>query len=83
MNLVEFQKLSGLQSHQQIAMALGVSLSTVDSWSLGRRNPNRWNQLEMKTFLEKKNAQEARFAQLRARRLSGSDLDRVIEAGNY
>ena len=83
MNLREFKELSGLKSNRQVATALGTSLSTVDSWSVGRRNPSEWNQLQMSKFLEKQNAINARHAELRrARGISDSDFRLAIETGD-
>ena len=88
MTLEEFERLSGLRSHQEVAFAIGVSLSTVDSWSEGRnpinrRTPNFESRTKMIKYLEKQNAINARHAELRrARGISDSDFRLAIETGD-
>jgi hypothetical protein len=97
MTLKEFKKLSGLETNQQVAIALSrqqitvgskkisskTSLDTVKSWGCERRNPDRLNQLKMDTYLEELNATTARHDRIKGRVLSNSSLDRIIETSSY
>ena len=53
MEILDFMQALGLETYEEAAKVLGVSLDTIKSWASGRRFPKRTNLAKMREIYEK------------------------------